>query len=237
MTNFSTRPLYIQVRDALAERIALGEWKPNTTVPNEMDLARGFGVSPGTTRKALDLLESEGIVTRRQGRGTFVNDPAAPELASRYSHFHSAAGERVIGEIKTLEVTEAKASEDERERLRLARDEKVYRLARIRSHRGKAFLMEDVVLPVALFPELPERNLASSGLTVVASAYGLALGKAVESVSPGTASLAAAKALHVEEGAAVLVLDRVILTRDGRPAEWRVAVCKTNDMRYKVQSA
>ena len=237
MSNFSTRPLYLQVRDALAERIALGEWKPNTTVPNEMDLARGFGVSPGTTRKALDLLESEGIVTRRQGRGTFVNDPAAPELATRYSHFHSAAGERVIGEINTLEIVETKATEDERERLRLAKDEEVHRLTRVRSHRGKAFLVENVALPVALFPGLSERNLASSGLTVVASAYGIALGKAVEAVSPGTASPSAAEALRVEKGSPVLILDRVIVTRDGRPAEWRVAVCTTDDMRYKVQSA
>ena len=47
-SRFSTRPLYLQVRDALGERIAGGEWKPSTAIPNEGDLARQFGVSPGT---------------------------------------------------------------------------------------------------------------------------------------------------------------------------------------------
>ena len=67
-TRFSTRPLYLQLRDALAERIAHGEWKPGTAIPNESDLAREFGVSSGTMRKALDMMEAEHLLTRRQGR-------------------------------------------------------------------------------------------------------------------------------------------------------------------------
>ena len=55
-SRFLTRPLYLQVRDALAARIAGGEWKPNSAIPNEGDLAREFGVSSGTMRKALDLM-------------------------------------------------------------------------------------------------------------------------------------------------------------------------------------
>ena len=51
---FLNRPLYLQLRDALAERIAGGDWKPGNAIPNESDLAREFGVSTGTMRKALD---------------------------------------------------------------------------------------------------------------------------------------------------------------------------------------
>ena len=68
---FTTRPLYLQLRDALAERISSGNWRPGAIIPSESDLAREFGVSPGTMRKALDLLESERVLIRRQGRGTF----------------------------------------------------------------------------------------------------------------------------------------------------------------------
>ena len=74
---FSIQPLYLQLRDALAERIASGEWKSGDIIPNEVDLARELGVSQGTVRRSLDLLESEHVVTRRQGRGTFVNDPGS----------------------------------------------------------------------------------------------------------------------------------------------------------------
>ena len=73
-TRLVIRPLYLQVRDALVERIGKGEWKPGAAIPNEVDLAREFGISSGTMRKALDLLEDQRVVTRSQGRGTYIND-------------------------------------------------------------------------------------------------------------------------------------------------------------------
>ncbi len=42
---FSVQPLYLQVRNLLAERIASGVWVPGSMLPNEMDLARELGVS------------------------------------------------------------------------------------------------------------------------------------------------------------------------------------------------
>ena len=62
----SSRSLYLQVRDALAERIAKGAWRPGALIPNEGELAREFGVSPGTMRKA--LISSRGSAWSRGGR-------------------------------------------------------------------------------------------------------------------------------------------------------------------------
>ena len=62
---FLIRPLHVQVRDALAQRIATGEWKPGDAIPSENDLARQLGVSPGTIRRSLHLLESEHLLKRR----------------------------------------------------------------------------------------------------------------------------------------------------------------------------
>jgi GntR family transcriptional regulator len=44
-------------------------------VPPEMELAEALGVSRTTIRDALSRLEMEGTISRRQGSGTFVNDP------------------------------------------------------------------------------------------------------------------------------------------------------------------
>ena len=128
------RPLYLQVRDTLAARIATGTWKPGSLIPNEQDLARELGVSAGTMRKALDLLEAEQVVTRRQGRGTYVNDPASDELAARFSNFRDAGGKRIVGVAKTLEIVEEPATELERERLQLSTGDTVYRMHRTSCH-------------------------------------------------------------------------------------------------------
>src|SRR5690349_19965948 len=150
----SNRPLYLQLRDALAGRIAGGEWKPGSAIPNESDLAREFGVSSGTMRKALDLMEGERLLTRRQGRGTFVNDQSSEELAERFSNIHAAEGERIAGESKMLNIVQAPANPVECARLRLRADDKVWRIQRVRLHKGEPFLLEEVAMPVALFPNL-----------------------------------------------------------------------------------
>lgn len=69
---FVTTKLHEQVQAEFTRRIATGRWRPRMPIPNEIALAREVGVSIGTIRKALDDLEAAGIVTRTQGRGTFV---------------------------------------------------------------------------------------------------------------------------------------------------------------------
>jgi DNA-binding GntR family transcriptional regulator len=70
-------PLYAQVADRLRGRILAGNYDNAGALPNERDLSLEFGVSLGTVRKAVDLLQSRRVVIRRQGRGTFVNPRAA----------------------------------------------------------------------------------------------------------------------------------------------------------------
>ncbi|HET7156811.1 MAG TPA: GntR family transcriptional regulator, partial [Hyphomicrobiaceae bacterium] len=192
-SRFSTRPLYLQVRDALGERIAGGEWKPSTAIPNEGDLARQFGVSPGTMRKALDLLEAERLLTRRQGRGTFVNDQASEELAVRYSNIRGKDGAHVVGEVELLDVTEAAISEAECMRLRLRMHERVCRIRRVRLRDGKPYMLEDVAMPAALFPGLPENKAPSHRIVVLAQQFGLLLGRGEERITIGSASPEVAK--------------------------------------------
>jgi DNA-binding FadR family transcriptional regulator len=69
---FRTEPLYAQVQRWIVDRIRSGELRG--AIPNEQELAREANVSAGTMRKALDALEVRGLVTRRQGRGTYVRE-------------------------------------------------------------------------------------------------------------------------------------------------------------------
>lgn len=65
-------PLYLQVKDQLLKRILDGDYPPGASLPAEPDLCEQFGVSRGTVRQALGVLERDGFVSREQGRGTFV---------------------------------------------------------------------------------------------------------------------------------------------------------------------
>lgn len=234
-SGFSNRPLYLQVRDALAQRIAAGEWKPSTAIPNEGDLARQFGVSPGTTRKALDLLEAQRLLTRRQGRGTFVNDQSSEELAVRYSNIRERDGTHVGDEVQILDISEGAVSETECLRLRMRMHEKVHRVGRVRLSGGKPFMIEEVAMPAAMFPGLSEQKELSHRIVVLAQQFGILLGKGEERVTIGSPSPEAARSLRMEPAAPVLVLDRIVHTLDGRPAEWRLGQCNIAGRHYLAE--
>jgi GntR family transcriptional regulator len=70
----SAVPLYIQIASALRHRIETGYWQPRQKISTLEELEREFEVARVTVRLAIELLESEGLVHRQQGRGTFVAD-------------------------------------------------------------------------------------------------------------------------------------------------------------------
>ena len=73
----------MRVREAIRDRIAAGEWKPGDLIPAESKLLDVFAVSRATIRQALLELVREGLLVRKQGRGTFV----APPLVRKMSRF------------------------------------------------------------------------------------------------------------------------------------------------------
>ena len=66
-------PLYLTIRDALAEEIRTGQLAPGARLPSERELAARHGVARMTARKALGFLESEGSVYSADRRGYFVS--------------------------------------------------------------------------------------------------------------------------------------------------------------------
>ncbi len=88
-----------QVRDRLLELIKSGDLGSDGKLPTERALSERFGVGRRFVRQALDALEAEGLVWRRQGKGTFAGQPLDPmgDLAAK-----------ITGETNALEVMEAR---------------------------------------------------------------------------------------------------------------------------------
>jgi GntR family transcriptional regulator, histidine utilization repressor len=63
---------YLRVKRHLKEGLAAGRWAPGALMPSEAELCSHFGVSRMTVNRALRELQSEGLVSRSQGVGTFA---------------------------------------------------------------------------------------------------------------------------------------------------------------------
>lgn len=62
-----------EVEYSLRERIRRRMYRPGDKLPTEIALTAEFGVSRATIRTVLTRLANEGLIVRRQGAGTYVN--------------------------------------------------------------------------------------------------------------------------------------------------------------------
>ncbi|MCI5096951.1 MAG: FCD domain-containing protein [Rhodobacteraceae bacterium] len=73
------------VIDTLFARIKSGAYPLDTRLPSERTLASELGVARNTVREALDVLESQNVIHRRPGSGSFVKYRSDPKPENTYS--------------------------------------------------------------------------------------------------------------------------------------------------------
>lgn len=225
-------PLYAQVRAGVIQRIASGVWKPGALLPSENRLAEEFGVSQGTVRKALDALAAEKLVLRQQGKGTFV---AAHTPERELFHFFLIVGDDGSHQLPTgrvLSCIRRRASQEEAQKLNLAPGAKVVHIQRVRDLAGRPAIVEKVVVPVRLFPDLGQSALPNTLYRLYEEAYGVIIAQAVERLKAVAARKSDAALLGVPVGAPLLEIERIALTLDRTPVEWRVSRCDTRHHHY-----
>jgi GntR family transcriptional regulator len=230
--HLSRHTLYQQVADALAERIAQGVWKPGSNIPNEVELARQMGVSAGTMRKALDRLESNNLIVRRQGRGTFIRDQA--DCNYRYELLRDHEGAPLNFGRELLSQMMGSADEAEREKLKISSSDKVLRTTRLRRRAGQPYFYETAVLATKRFPRFDEADAGNYFISALAQMHGVILGEAVEDLRLCSAAREITAALDLAPDSALVRLDRVVNALSGEPVEWRTAYCALNNERYVV---
>jgi len=77
-------PKYLQLRKAISDAIADTTLTEAEKLPAEEVLVKMSGFSLGTVQRALSVLVDDGLLTRKQGSGTFVADKEAPMRAPFY---------------------------------------------------------------------------------------------------------------------------------------------------------
>ena len=65
-------PKYIDLMNWIREQILSGEFSVGMRLPSENELGKKFSISRQTVRQATSVLESEGLLERRRGSGTYV---------------------------------------------------------------------------------------------------------------------------------------------------------------------
>jgi len=215
------RPLSAQVREQLENAIRKGAIPPGAQLPGEHELAEQLSVGRSTLREALRLLEQDGVIDVRHGRGRFVSALATLRAERPVTEFESVTemlsglGYRVRNRV--LRVEEANANLEQARALNLKEGSALILLERIRLHDDEPLIYSLNFIDRSLVPGSLESHdwdhsvlelLAKLGFNVVSSA-------ATISAVSLPAHAAVEVAAHVDEP--WLCITETCVTDQGRP--------------------
>ena len=229
-------PLYQQIKVPLTRSLSLGEWMPGAALPSETELAQRFKVSQGTVRKALDALTADGVLVRRQGRGTFVATHAEAQVQYRFLRLMPDQGRREAMQRHFLELNRLRAGADIARALELKAGDTVLQLRRLLLAGDTPVVLDDIWLPARLFKGLTaERLSAYRGpmYRMFESEFGVRMIRAEERIRAVAASAADAALLDLAEGAPLLLVERRSFTYTDRPVELRRGLYRTDAHYYR----
>lgn len=229
------RPRYLQIIESLKQRLAAKEWDPGDALPGESTLAKEYGVSHGTMRKAVDHMVAQNLFVRFQGKGTYV----ATYDWQRASHFLPMVSEDGTREMPTGRVDSVKegvATDMEARILEIRPGAKVMRIRRVRSFHDVPVIVERIILPASRFPDLLSvRHEELTGLLYgfYGKRYGMVVVEALERLRAVNADATDARLLGVPVGHGLLEIDRVAMDIKRKPLEWRMSRCVTTHHHYE----
>ena len=167
----------------------------------------------------MSVLESEQLIVREPGRGTFVKDHQAGQALGRFNPIRGADGAPLRGQVRSRKVRLAAPTPAERAALRLQPGDQVVRIQRIRVHDGRPFAYEQAASRIGAFRACAGQAEIPDELEELAQDRGVILARAEAKVKLAPASPAAAQALSLAERTPVLALERIAFDTDHEPIE------------------
>ena len=228
-------PRYLQLRRRIAEGIAEGILPPNSPLPPERELASLTGLSRATVRKATQAMVEDGLITQRQGSGSFVA-PASKRVEqslSRLTSFTEDMARRGFQSVsKWLERGVFLPSPEEVVALALGPNDSVARIARLRMADDKPMAIERAALPMDILPNPVE---VTTSLYDVLEKSGNRPVRAIQKLSAINLDTADAELLGLDPGAAGLRIERTSYLPDGRVVEFTRSIYRGDSYNFVAE--
>lgn len=232
----SPLPFYYQLKQILLTDLRERDLAPGDRLPGDHELCATFDVSRTVVRQALTELETEGVIVRVKGRGTFVAPQKTSEhlVQSLTGLFEDVAarGSHLRSDVRRQEVVPA--DEQIASELELQVGAPVVVIERLRFVDDEPWVLVTTYLPYDMAPGLVDDDLTDQSLyALLEQRYDVQLTHGRRGVEAAVAGAALASALAVQAGDPVLVL-RSTSHAGERPVEMFVAYHRGDRSRFEV---
>ena len=230
-------PLHHQVYVDLKAALDSGEHAVGERLPPERELARLYGCSLITIRRALDELAREGRLGRQQGRGTFVLPPRLDRDIGGSMSFTDEMQRRGLDpETRLLAARPEAAGETVAAALQLEPGSPTLYLERLRLAAGEPLLLEMVHLPAERFPGLLASDLEHNSLyDILTERYQAPILRVREALEPVLLPRREAELLGAKARSLALLVEGIAFSRGDAPVEFGRTYVRGDRTRYYVE--
>lgn len=221
---------YHSIRDEIRDLIAaldIGD-----ALPPERTLATELGVSRMTLRRAIDELAREGLITRRQGAGTFVAEPKVAQSLAATSFSQDMRERGLVPSSRTLSLEELHAGPQLGRRLEISPSERILRIVRIRLADTAPMAIETLHVPLDLIGPLEPRDLEGASFYELLAHEGVVIDHGVQSIEPTVTDEGESEVLEVPLHSPAFLFERATWDADGRAVEFVRSVYRGD--RYRL---
>ena len=215
---------YQDIANQLKKKFHDGNYKPGEQLPDQATLAKEFGTTRMTLRKALQSLIVEGVIYTKQGSGTYLRN----DFERKGTHLESLIDSPVGGTStyanrnvtsRVLKFDATMPPEDVRKQLMLEPGEPVYDIERVRYVDGAIYCYEHTAIPTKI-STLNEDILKHSIYQHLEKVDGIHISGSHRQVSAIEATKTDVEALGAKLKEPVLLLKQLTYTAEGMPFEY-----------------
>jgi len=212
----SVIPLYHRIFLTLRDQIVNGAYDWWSPMPSEQELSAEFGVSRATVRRALGLLQEEGLIHRRQGARTYAKGLGYRatqqrrnlDLVSRDGHFQELFAGNLQQKFSVIT--------PDKEMLRqFAGHRELARVARVRESRGKPFCFVVTFLPLYIANRIPWEALGAQPVISAVQNAGFPHSKVEQVITATLADEDSSTALDTPIGSPLLKVSGLFVDANG----------------------
>ncbi len=212
-----TEPLYSLIASQAEKLITSGQWQEGDRLPPERQLCKDFGVSRATLRQALGELEERGLITRHQGRGTFISKARVQlPIVGVFSIRDAMEAHGLKMTTRVLRVETVEASRQLAADLACLPGDEVIFIERLRLADGESMVLDTAHLRAELFPGLAQIDFEQRSLyDVLETDYGRVVAEAQETLEPVILTPRECELLEVPQHTTALLTRRITSDADG----------------------
>ena len=230
-------PLYFKIEMDLRKKIMDGEYSPSQLLPSEREMVETYKVSRLTVREAINRLVAQGMVEKKQGKGTFVSKSTTDHMVGPLNSSSEVfLLKNYTVKTKVIESKIATPTQEICEKLQLenCENEKIFYLERVRYANSKPVAYIKCYLPYGLIEKIEAIDFSVATLyRVLEDYYRLELHEAYEVIEAAGVDEMSARMLELEVGAPVLLNQRTTSLADGNVIEYEKVLYRSDIFKYQ----